>query len=74
MRNRNRHNKKRLAQKELEKIYENRFRWLQAGKILRGRLSDSLELNPRLKMILKLSALANVGIWTTLYLITFKII
>lgn len=74
MGNKNHHKRKKIAQMELEKIYENRFKWLQAGKILRGRLTDSLEVNPRLKMILKLSVLANIGIWATFYLITFKII
>ena len=69
-----RNKRKKLAKKELEKIYENRFKWLQAGRILRGRLNNSLDENPNLKKILKLSILANIGIWATLYLITFKII
>lgn len=66
--------RKKLAKKELEKIYDNRFKWLQAGRVLRGRLNNSLEDNPRLKLILKLSLFANVGIWLTLYFVTLKIV
>jgi hypothetical protein len=69
-----RNKRKKMAKKELEKIYDNRFKWLHAGKVLRGRLTDSLEENPRLKKILKLTILANIGIWATLYFVTFKII
>jgi hypothetical protein len=69
-----RNKRKKMAKIELEKIYDNRFKWLHAGKVLRGRLTDSLEENPRLKKILTLSILANIGIWATLYFVTFKII
>lgn len=66
--------RKKLAKKELEKIYDNRFKWLQAGRVLNGRFNNSLEDNPRLKLILKLSLFANVGIWLTVYLVTLKIV
>lgn len=69
-----RNKRKKLAKKELEKIYDNRFKWLQAGRVLHGRFNNSLEDNPRLKLILKLSLFANVGIWLTVYLVTLKIV
>jgi len=66
--------RKKLAKKELEKIYDNRFKWLQAGRFLHGRFNNSFEDNPCLKLILKLSLFANVGIWLTVYLVTLKIV
>ena len=60
---------KKLAQRELEKIYDNRFKWLQAGKMLRGRFSDSLSINPKLNLVLKGVFLANVGVWLTVILL-----
>lgn len=54
---------KKLAKRELEKIYESRFKWLQAGKFLRGRFSQSLEDNPKLSLVLKGVFVANIGIW-----------
>jgi hypothetical protein len=65
---------KELARKELEKIYENNFKWLQAGKVLRSRFSSSLNENPKLNLILKLALFANVGIWLTLVLISIKLL
>lgn len=64
---------KKLAQKELEKIYDARFKWLQAGKMLRGRLSQSLHDNPKLNMVLKLAVFANVGIWISVIILISKI-
>ena len=60
---------KKLAKQELEKIYNSRFKWLQAGKVLRGRLSESLSENPKLSLTLKGVFLANVGIWLTVLLL-----
>jgi hypothetical protein len=54
---------KKLAKKELERIYDARFKWLQVGKMLRGRLSQSLHDNPKLNLVLKLVVFANIGIW-----------
>ena len=45
---------KKLAKQELEKIYDNRFKWLQVGKMLRGRFADSLHNNPKLNWVLRL--------------------
>ena len=64
---------KKLAHKELEKIYENRFKWLQAGKLLRDRVLSSLQENPKLSLILKLSIIAHIGIWSSLVLLTLKL-
>jgi hypothetical protein len=61
--------KKKIAKKELEKLYDNRFKWLQAGKLLHGRLYDKLEQNPKLTTILSLCIIANIGIWSTLFLV-----
>lgn len=66
--------KRKIASKELEKIYDNRFKWLQAGKLLHGRLYHSFEQNPKLTTILSLSIIANIGIWSTLYLVSKNII
>jgi len=60
---------KKLAKKELEKIYESRFKWLQAGKVLRGRFSQSLGDNPKLNLVLKGVFLANIGIWLSVLLL-----
>lgn len=60
---------KNLAKEELEKIYDNRFKWLQAGKSLRGRFSESLNENPKLSLTLKGVILANVGIWLVVILL-----
>ena len=65
---------KKIAKKELEKIYNNRFRWIQAGKFLNGRLYNSLDENPRLKLILKLGIFANLGIWLTVYILALKLV
>jgi len=62
---------KNLAKEELEKIYDNKFKWVQAGNALRNRLSDSLNSNPKLKLILRLSILANIGIWLTFISLNF---
>ena len=60
---------KELARKELEKIYENNFKWLQAGKILRSKFSSSLDDNPKLNLVLKLAIFANIGIWSSLIIL-----
>ena len=54
-----------LAREELEKLYDNKYKWLQAGKVLRGRFNESLDSNPKLKWILILSIISNVSIWLT---------
>ena len=64
---------KKLAKKELEKIYDSSFQWLQAGKILQNRFSRSLKENPRLNLLLRLAVLANVGIWSVLVLLLSQI-
>ena len=63
--------KKDLAREELEKIYDNKFKWVQAGNALRNRLGDSLNTNPKLKWILRLSIIGNIGIWLTFISINF---
>jgi hypothetical protein len=60
-----------LAREELEKIYDNKFKWIQAGNALRDRLGDSLNNNPKLKWILRLSIIGNIGIWLTFISINF---
>ncbi len=57
-------------QKELEKIYDNHYQWLEMGKILRKKTNDkfdnSLEKHPLLKKILILGVSANIGIYSLL--------
>lgn len=65
---------KKLAKQELEKIYNNRFKWLQAGKMLRGRFTQSLHDNPTLNLTLKGVIIANIGIWSMFLLMVFNII
>jgi hypothetical protein len=65
---------KKLAKQELEKIYDNRFKWLQVGKMLRGRFADSLHNNPKLSWVLRLVIIANIGIWSSLILFILKIL
>jgi hypothetical protein len=64
--------RKTQAKKELEKIYDDRFKLLKTGKKLRKEFSASLRENPVLGLILKLAILANIGIWTSLGLIVFQ--
>ena len=40
-----------LAKEELAKIYDNQFKWVQAGNALRNRFGDSLNINPKLNPI-----------------------
>lgn len=54
---------KEIAKEELEKLYDNQYRWIQAGEALRGRFGETLTDNPKLKWILFLSISANLGIW-----------
>jgi hypothetical protein len=61
-----------LAHKELQKIYERHFSWIERAQVLRGKFSKSLGQNPELKTLLKLAILANVGIWGTFILITYN--
>ncbi|MBM3590662.1 MAG: hypothetical protein FJX30_04760 [Alphaproteobacteria bacterium] len=56
---------KEIAKEELEKLYDNQFRWVQAGQALRGRFGETLKDNPKLKWIFLLSISANIGIWLT---------
>ena len=60
---------KEIAKEELEKLYDNQYRWIQAGQALRGRFDETLHNNPKLKWILILSITANIGIWLTFVLI-----
>jgi hypothetical protein len=60
---------KKLAREELEKIYDSRFKWLQAGKVLRGRFAQSLNDNPKLNLTLKGVLAANIGIWLAVLLL-----
>lgn len=60
-----------LAKEELEKIYDNKFKWIQAGNALRNRFDDSLNINPKLKWILRLLILGNIGIWLTFISLNF---
>lgn len=64
--------RKTQAKKELEKIYDDRFKPLKAGKKLRKEFSDSLQKNPALNLILRLVVVANIGIWASLGLILFR--
>lgn len=63
---------KKLAKQELEKIFDHRFKWLQAGKMLRGRFAKSLQENPKLNLILKWVLIANVGVWVSLAVMLLK--
>lgn len=54
---------KNLAKEELEKLYDSKFKWIQAGNALRNRVGDSLDNSPKLKWILRLSIIGNIGIW-----------
>lgn len=62
---------KNLAKEELEKLYDSKFKWIQAGNALRNRLSDSLENSPKLKWIFRLLIIANIGIWLTFLCLNF---
>lgn len=64
---------KKIAEQELKKIFDNRFKWLQAGKVLRGRFSRSLQDNPKLNLTLKGVIIANIGIWSSLVLLLLNI-
>lgn len=58
---------------ELEVIYDNRFKWIQAGKKLRSDFSESLSENPKLGLILKVCIIANVGIWVSFVSLMYHI-
>jgi hypothetical protein len=62
---------KELAKEELAKIYDNQFKWVQAGNALRNRFGDSLNINPKLKWILRLLIIGNIGIWLTFISLNF---
>ena len=62
---------KNLAKEELEKLYDSKFKWIQAGNALRNRVGDSLESSPTLKWILRLSVIGNIGIWLTFISLNF---
>ena len=62
---------KELAKEELEKLYDNKFRWIQAGKALRNRFELSLDNNPKIKWILVLSFFSGISIWLTFALSNF---
>ena len=63
--------RKEMAEKELEKMYDNQLAWLQVGKLLHNRINVSLQESPKLSMLLKLSILSNIGIWLTFFFVTF---
>jgi hypothetical protein len=62
---------KNLAKEELEKLYDSKFKWIQAGNALRNRVGESLENSPKLKWILRLLIIANIGIWLTFISLNF---
>ncbi len=63
-----------LAHKELTRIYNRHFAWIERAQILRKKFTQSLSENPELKLLLKLVVLANIGIWCTLFLVTYNFI
>jgi hypothetical protein len=62
--------KKEHVEKELEKMYDNQTAWLEVGKLLHNRIHVSLQESPKLNLLLKLSILANFGIWSTFIFVT----
>jgi len=65
---------KKSTTEQLEKIYDNELKWIQAGKMLRNRFSSSLKENPKLNILLKLVVIANIGVWLTFIIITSKLL
>lgn len=59
------------AKEELKKIYDSKYKWIQAGEALRSRFGDSIDNSPKLKWILILCILANIGIWSTFIMLSF---
>ena len=58
--------------KHLETMYNNRVNWMNAGKKLRNKVSESLEHNPTLSLILKACVLANIGIWLCFAVVMYQ--
>ena len=67
-------NHKKITQ-ELEKIYDDKYVWLKAGKSLKKKTSDDIDRafsrHPILKKLMVLAILANVGIYTLIILFAF---
>jgi hypothetical protein len=67
-------NHKKITQ-ELEKIYDDKYALLKAGKSLKKKASDDIDLvfsrHPILKKLMVLAILANVGIYTLIILFAF---
>ncbi len=63
---------KHKAKKELEKIYDDRFKWEKAAKSLKNNFVKSLKENPKLNVILKLLVVANLGIWLVFLMMLSK--
>jgi hypothetical protein len=56
---------KNLTKKEIEKLYNEKFKWVKAGNALKSNFGKTINNNPKLKWILILSITANIGIWLT---------
>ncbi len=63
---------KEKAKKELEKIYDNNFKFGKMAKSWQHNFSKALKHNPALSLILKLVIFANVGIWIILLITVNK--
>lgn len=63
---------KKLAKKELEKIYDSQYQWLNAGRQVGSKLSKSLDECPKLGLLLKLAIIANIGIWSSFALLVME--
>jgi hypothetical protein len=63
--------KDKVLQKELEKIYDTQFLWIETGRVLKDRASDkitkALNNNPTLKLMLKVSIATAVGVYLMLF-------
>lgn len=63
---------KQKAKKELEKIYNDKFKWEKAANSLKNNFVKSLKENPKLNVILKLLVVANLGIWLVFLMMLSK--
>ena len=63
---------KHKAKKELEKIYNDKFKWEKAANSLKSNFVKSLKENPKLSVILKLLVVANLGIWLVFLMMISK--
>jgi len=65
---------KERIRKELKKTYldQSRKAWASAGMAIKSRMGETLRDNPKLDKLLKLSIIANVGIWGNILVNIFK--